>query len=485
MGRFSPEAVRAFGGRVAIALVLSTLLTTAAVAGVNNQINSRLHRIRRIHLLVAKPPPEGENFLVIGSDSRQFVDTPEDRAAFGPNSGGKNSDTLMVAHVEPGAQRTQVVSFPRDLMVQVPGLPGRNRINAAYGTGGPQLVIDMLKRDFDIDIHHYVEVDFKSFADIVDAIGKVNLYMPGRLRDAETGFEVPKAGCYALDGGKALAYVRSRNMQIADPTGPIVDPDTGEHWRLLDVRADLDRVSRQQQFMRKLASVAISRSLSDPFTALVVADILLGDIKADQSLSRDDVNALIDAFRTVDVNDPNSVNFVTIPTAPDPANPNVTLVLGDGAQETIDGLRTFGNETPPTASVLPAQVRVEVRDGSGKNIAQDTLTKLVQLGFQSAGYGPWKESAIFSEIHYDPNHVPLAAAKAVLAYVPGASVVKDSTAGNHVILLLGATFPGLTVEPTATTLPASPVDTAPPLADTKPPRTAPTTTTVPPSQQCG
>ena len=189
-----------------------------------------MKRIKRIQLITAEAPPQGANFLIIGSDTRQFVDNPDEEKAFGQKSGdaGSNSDTLMVAHVEPGAQRTLVVSFPRDLMVNVPGLNGKSRINAAYSAGGPQLVIDTLTDNFDIDIHHYVEVDFKSFQDVVDAIGKVSVYVPGPVRDLETGLYIPDGpGCVALDGGKRSQYVRSRTMQILDPTGSIVDPDTG------------------------------------------------------------------------------------------------------------------------------------------------------------------------------------------------------------------------------------------------------------------
>ena len=63
---------------------------------------------------------------------------------------------------------------------------------------------------------------------------------------------------------------------------------------------------------------------------------MLGDIKADESLSRDDVNALIRAFKTIDVNDQNSVQFETLPTVPDPNNPNVTLVPGRGADDVVN-----------------------------------------------------------------------------------------------------------------------------------------------------
>ncbi len=166
---------------------------------------------------------------------------------------GQRSDTMMVAHVEPSAQKTFVVCFPRDLMVDIPGTPGKQQINAAYSLGGPELVSQTLKANFDIDINHYLEVDFKSFQEIVNEIGNVSVYLPGRLRDLETSLYTPYgAGCYALNGDAALAYVRSRNLEIADPNGPIVDED-GEHWRMFDVRSDLDRIDRQQDFIRKLA----------------------------------------------------------------------------------------------------------------------------------------------------------------------------------------------------------------------------------------
>jgi LCP family protein required for cell wall assembly len=283
---------------------------------VNRGIDDRVAKISRVKLTLAEPPPGGANYLIIGSDTRSFVDNANDASAFGdpssdPSVEGQRSDTLMVAHVEPSSQRTFVVSFPRDLMVNVPGTPGKSRINSAYAIGGPQLVADTLKANFDIDINHYLEVNFQSFQEIVDAIGNVRVYLPGRTRDLETGLNTPYGGgCYALNGPAALAYVRARSIEVSDPNGPIVDDfPPYEHWRLLDVRADLDRIARQQSFIRKLAGLAISKSLSDPFLAVSLTDDVLKYVKADQNLSRSDVNALVRAFKTVDVNDPNSVRF--------------------------------------------------------------------------------------------------------------------------------------------------------------------------------
>ena len=218
-----------FFGRYVISLAVASALMVTGVALVNRGINERVANITRVKLKLAEPPPGGANFLIIGSDTRAFVGNQDLASQFGdpstdPNVEGQRSDTLMVAHVEPSSQRTFVVSFPRDLMVDVPGTPGRSQINSAYASGGPQLVVDTLKANFNIDISHYLEVDFKSFQEIVDAIGNVQVYLPGRTRDLETGLSTPYgAGCYPLDGGAALAYVRARHLQVSDPNGDIVD----------------------------------------------------------------------------------------------------------------------------------------------------------------------------------------------------------------------------------------------------------------------
>jgi LCP family protein required for cell wall assembly len=452
------------------------------VTAVNRGIDDRVASIHRIHLTVAPSPPEGSNFLLIGSDTRAFVDNAAQAGAFGDanTESGQRSDTLMVAHVEPGSQRTFVVSFPRDLMVNIPGISGKNRINMAYSAGGPELVIQTLKANFDIDINHYLEVDFQSFQAVVDAIGKVNVYIPGQLRDEESGFQtLYGAGCYALSGVPALSYVRARTMEIADPNGPIVDPVTGQHWRLLDVRADLDRIARQQSFIRKLAGVAIQRSLGDPFLAADVADRVLKYITADQNLSRGDVNALIRAFRTVNVNDSSAIDFETLPTLPDPNNPNVTLVPDDDLDvPVLAALRTFGANTPKAPTVTPDHVKVRVLDGTGTSDAAGTATALVAQGFVSLGTGTSTAAKKLpvTQIRYGTNSAD--AAKTLLDYIPDAALVPTPSLNgkDQVELVLGESFQSIAVPPTTTTLP--PVAGAPTTAPTT--TVAPTTTTLAP-----
>jgi LCP family protein required for cell wall assembly len=471
-----------FFGRYLISLAVATVLMVGGVVAVNHGIDDRVAKIHRIKLTVAPEPPGGSNFLIIGSDTRAFVNNPTQESAFGDPSRetGQRSDTLMVAHVEPGSQHSFVVSFPRDLMVDIPGLSGKNRINMAYSEGGPNLVIQTLQANFGIEINHYLEVDFQSFAAVVDAIGKVNVYIPGQLRDEESGFRTLfGAGCYALSGTPALAYVRARTMEIADPDGPIVDKN-GTRWRLLDVRADLDRIQRQQFFIRELASVAISRSLGDPFLASEVADRVLHYLTADQNLSRGDVNALIRAFRTVNVNDSNSVRFETLPTNPDPNNPGVTLVPDEDLDApVIAALRTFGDNTPKPPTVAPAQVEVEVRDGTGTGIADATSSALVAQGFVGIGTAPGPANLKVTEIRYGPDSAD--AAKTLLDYVPDAALRPDASlkGSNRVVLVLGHSFQAITVPPppTTTLAPAPGV----PVTTTTAPATS-TSTTRPPNQ---
>jgi LCP family protein required for cell wall assembly len=478
MSRSSASGLRAFFGRFVISLVIASLVMIAAVFSVNKGIDDRVQKIPRVELALASPPPEGANFLLIGSDTRAFVNNADQASQFGDaqSEGGQRSDTIMVAHVEPSSQQTFVVSFPRDTMVNIPG-HGRDRINAAYSIGGPQLLIDTLDANFGIKINHYVEVDFKSFQAVVDTIGNVKVYLPGRVRDEETGLNTPfGAGCYPLDGGAALAYVRSRTMQIFDPNGPIVD-ENGDHWRLLDVRADLDRIPRQQAFIRKLAGLAISKSLGDPFLAVDLADNVLKYVTVDQNLGRGEVNELIRAFKTVNVNDPGSLEMITLPVAADPQNPTVTLVPGDGADEVVARLNTFG-ASGPKALPAPAQITVEVSDATGKDLGAGVVKELQKQGFKATAVASSPTVAV-SEIRYAPNQ--LAAAEQLLNYFPDAKFVPDPTATRAVKVVVGSGFTVLTVPSTTTTVPPAPGQTAAPTTTTLPPTT---TTTQPPPDEC-
>jgi LCP family protein required for cell wall assembly len=428
---------------------VSAVLVVAGVAVANRHIDDKIKSIKRVRLTLASPPPGGANYLIIGSDSRAFVSTPQDAAAFGsPSDTGTNTDTIMVAHVEPDARRTFVVSFPRDLMVNIPGQSGLGMINSAYGIGGPQLLIDTLQQNFGVEINHYLEVDFQTFREVVAAIGNVRVWIPGRVKDEYSGVSTPYgAGCYPLGPDAALGWVRSRHLLIEDPNGAIVDDD-GTRWRLLDLRSDPDRIARQQMFMRKLAALAIHKSLADPFLAEDIANRVLKYLKADQQLSRNDVDALIRAFRTVDPNDPKAVDFTTLPWLPYQPDPN--RLIADSANDglILAALNTFGHG-PSVAQVSPHDVAVTVADGAGTGLASSVTQALAKAGFHATLARPTTSAPVTeSEIRYPPGQV--LQAKALLDYVQDARLVPDDQHGKNVQLVLGKSFSSLTI-PTIST----------------------------------
>ncbi len=277
--------------RFVIALAIVSVLAGAAIAGAYWDTNRQIDSIERVDVTGLDPgddvPAEAGNFVIIGSDSRESGAplNPGDEGQFGTEL----SDTLMVAHVDPETRTGLLVAFPRDLWVEIPGY-GSNKINAAFSLGGPQRVIDTLEANFGIAVNHYLEVDFAGFQGIVDAVGEVPVYFPSSARDEQTGFSQPFGpGCVPLNGEQALAYVRSRQYEILGADGWTLDPG-----------GDLGRIDRQQDFMRRLASVALKDVGANPLEARALADEVLGHLTVDEALGTRDVLGFVDTFRVVD-----------------------------------------------------------------------------------------------------------------------------------------------------------------------------------------
>jgi LCP family protein required for cell wall assembly len=333
--------VRLFFNRLLIALCAATVLMAGAVLSVNYVINTKLSSVSRVGLRTARHSTGPENFLVVGSDTRAFTSgntTLQHQFGSEAGNGGQRSDTMMVVRVDPDRSTTLVISFPRDLWVQIPGM-GLSKINAAYNAG-PQKVIDMLKQDFNIDINHFVQVDFQSFQGVVNAIGTVPVYVQYPARDNETGLYQPIAGCEQFGGADALAYVRSRALEYYSPTK--------DEWLPADGVPDINRIARQQQFIKRLAGIAVKSSLSNPLTANTIVDRILKNVRVDSSLSKDDILSLVDAFRTINPNDTGHVQFATMPWVSGPSRGGGQDVLYLQQPATDALLARIGGSANPT-----------------------------------------------------------------------------------------------------------------------------------------
>src|SRR6478736_5108606 len=140
----SPLSLRAFGHRVLVAFVVCCILATAAWVAVWRAADAKVAQIRTVPF-PAGMLTKGGNYLFIGSDTRAFVKNAADAEHFGSaqSQTGQRSDTLMVAHIDPGGKTGVLVSFPRDLWVDIPD-HGSSKINAAFAYGGPQLTVKTL-----------------------------------------------------------------------------------------------------------------------------------------------------------------------------------------------------------------------------------------------------------------------------------------------------------------------------------------------------
>jgi len=453
MASLQPSRLAMFWTRLVVALVITGSVATVGVVVVNRTIDRTVDRIPRIAVNTAPEPDGGANYLLIGSDSRQFVETDEEATAFGDPSEetGKRSDTIMVIHVEPEAGRTTILSFPRDLWVNIPGI-GNAKINAAFNSdlgGGPDTVIAALKSNFDIDINHYLEVDFVTFREIVDSLGRVPVYLDRPAVDEFTGFVAVKAGCYYLNGAEALAWVRARHIKFLNPqTGRLEE----------DPRADIGRIERQQEFLRRLAGMVVHESLGSPFKARDLANDVVDHLRVDHSFTTRDALDLVSAFRHVNPDDTSSLEFVTFPsTETNASNQDVLMPDKNAAEPLLQRMREFSTEPPPP-TVAPADVRVKVLNGSGRNgIAQTVAQQLSDLGFVKAGTGNDERGRVaVTEIRF-ANGAD-AKARALLPYVgTSAKLVGDPTLKNtDVTVVVGADFGGLTLPSAAANPPPAP-----------------------------
>ena len=196
-------------------------------------------------------------FLVVGSDSRAGADPNDPDFANVGGEGdvqGRRSDTLIVVNVEKSTGIISLMSVPRDLWVTIGDSENTERINVAYREGAA-VVVRTINRALGIPIHHYLEIDFQGFKQLVDAVGGVTVCVEYPTRDRKTGLYI-RPGCKNLDGVDSLAYARSRSFE----------EKVDGQWRM-DGTADIGRGKRQRLFTALLMQTAVNRTLSDPFRA--------------------------------------------------------------------------------------------------------------------------------------------------------------------------------------------------------------------------
>jgi LCP family protein required for cell wall assembly len=296
--------------------------------------------------------PEAKNFLVVGDDSHACVDpnSPWAGAADPERTDiGQRSDTIMLVRIDPASKRAAILSFPRDLWVKVPG-HGRARINSAYRKGDYSLLAQTIYDNFGAKVDHYVQVDFCAFKTIVDAVGGVAVPFEYAAKDDHVNLHIDAPGCHTFSGDEALAYVRSRYYEYQDTDGK---------WKL-DNAYDLGRISRQQDFARRLFETALGKGVFNASVAKSLIDTLTKYVVVDQPLSIDGMLQFLGVLREVQ---PQGIPTFQIATKRQIIQNNDVLVPQTDSSEMTDILDLFRGKTSLQAAPTTTSTTAAPTDG--------------------------------------------------------------------------------------------------------------------------
>lgn len=368
-----------------------------------------------------------QNFLILGSDSRMDVD----KSYGGSKIGGERSDTIMVLQLDPRRDKGIVLSIPRDTKVDIPG-HGSDKINAAYSDGGTQLAVETVKSFTGLPIHHYIEVNFEGFTQVVDAVGGVDICVDQPIRDEMTGLDLKTEGCHHLTGEFALAYARSREAQVYEDG----------KWKA-ETSGDFGRIQRQQNFMRALMKKAISINAVGRFSELSKA--IRQGVKIDEGLNFDKLMEVYGKFSSMT---PEKVEMLSVPGEPQnikgvsyviAKEPDTTNLFHSlGAQK--DTSSTPGQLVDANGNLAP-QIQVKILNGTQTmGLAAEAASKLKSKGFFVTGAGDTKSTAT-TEIKYEKGAE--AQAQQVKTALGAGNLVESKTSlDGNVVVYLGRDFRG-------------------------------------------
>lgn len=299
--------------------VLGVLLVALAV-GYAWKTYDKIEKIPVAEVLT--PESGGEtNYLIVGTDSRDGLgdDVANKDVVVGEGVAGARSDTIVLMRV--GADGNRMLPIPRDLWLPIADTKGKQRINTAI-QGGPSRLIRTVEDSLRLPVHHYVEIDFAGFLDLVDAVGGVTIEFDAPATDPKSGLDIPTAGPHRLDKDMALAYVRSRTYTRLVNGKQVVDPT-----------ADLGRIQRQQTFLRAVMHEV--GSTRNPLTLARIGDAVASNMKVDDALGFRDSLGLARKLAGLD---PETVDLPVTPTRTS-GGADVLLLKEPAATTALDRFR--------------------------------------------------------------------------------------------------------------------------------------------------
>jgi LCP family protein required for cell wall assembly len=249
---------------VVVTLLGAGLLTVGLYL---HSVESSVSRVNAFGSIPQQSRPQkvatgAENFLILGSDSRD----PE-------NTSGSRTDTIILVHLPKGRGSAQLISIPRDTWLHIPrsadGKHGNadSKINAAYAWGGLPLTVQTVESFTGVRIDHVIIIDFAGFKEIIDALGGVDIDVDQTFTSKYgfNGYRTFQKGMQHMDGAAALDYSHERHA-FAD--------------------GDFARIRHQQQMIKAVLDKAASAGLlTNPSELNAFLRATTKAVSVDESLS--------------------------------------------------------------------------------------------------------------------------------------------------------------------------------------------------------
>lgn len=266
---------------VVIPLLVLVLVAVGGAWYLQSRFDGQIERQPDVFAGLTDRPAAAEddslNILLLGSDKR----------ADG-SIAGQRSDATMLMQISGDRESISVISIPRDSWVTIPGY-GPAKVNAALSYGGESLAVQTLENLSDVRIDHVAVIDWDGFVELTDALGGVTVEVSQTTTDTIRGITW-EAGAHEMDGEEALNYVGQR---YGLPGG------------------DLDRVKRQQNYLRALLGETLSRgTLTSPTTLYSALDAVTSNLIVDEEWTIGEMRDLAWSSRNLRMED---VMFTTIP----------------------------------------------------------------------------------------------------------------------------------------------------------------------------
>ena len=235
-------------------------LAYAYMSNISKSLSSGLDSSLFDALMPVDAPEDPFYVLLLGVDGSASRDSDEYFA------GTYRSDSMMLARVDPKGGKVAIISIPRDTKVDL-GQYGEDKINAAHAFGGPTLAVKAVSELAGVPISHYAEVNFDGFANVVDALGGVEVNVPIEIDDDEAGGHLD-AGTQTLSGGQALILARSRHAYD--------DYGSGDLYRAANQRLVLSAIAQKLLASDALTIAGTIQSLADCVLTDMGIDSIVG-----------------------------------------------------------------------------------------------------------------------------------------------------------------------------------------------------------------